>query len=127
LEEEEMLDYSNYGGGKYVYLPTIKSEETLEIHIKEIREVRTGLPKFHFTKMEVVKGADGNPVMVAGVPLKAPVNMEFHIEAELMDGRVLSVTSFPAFIEVFIKNKLQDGDKVSIQHKDKGIWIVEKL
>jgi len=31
------LDYSAYGGGKYVYMPKIG--ESLEVKIKEIREV----------------------------------------------------------------------------------------
>jgi hypothetical protein len=127
LEEEEMsaLDYSSYGGGKYVYMP--KVSESIEISLKEIRETRSGLDKFHFTKMEEVKGADGNPVMVNGAPLKAPISLGYHIEAELSDGRILSITSLAAFIQVFVKNKLQDGDKVKIEHIAKGEWKVTKL
>ncbi len=83
------LDYSAYGGGKYVYMPKIG--ESLEVKIKEIREVKTGLDKFHFQKKEKVTLPDGTQIDV-------PKSMGFHVECELEDGKILSVTSFSAFL-----------------------------
>lgn len=121
------LDYSAYGGGKYVYLPTIKGGETIDVHIREIREIRTGLDKFHFHIKEDVKDKDGNKIIVNDKPIQADKSLNYHIECELMDGKILSVTSLAAFIQIFVKNKIQDGEHLQITHRDKGVWEIVKL
>ncbi len=126
-KEEEMA--LNYGDdkyqGKYIYMPRIG--ETLEIEIKELREVKSENPKFNFS--------ESVPVMINGEPaiddegeaITKKKDLGYHIEAELTNGKILSVTSIAAFIQVFKKNELNDGDKVRIKHIEKGIWEVEKL
>jgi hypothetical protein len=113
------LDYSNYGGGKYVYLPKIGGEP-LEVKIKEIRECRVGLDKFHFQKKIKVTLPDGKIV-------DTTESMGFHVECELEDGKILSITSFASFLECLRKPNVQDGDHVRFEHLDRGSWKVEKL
>jgi hypothetical protein len=118
------LDYSAYGGGKYVYMP--KVGESLEVKIKEIRECRVGLDKFHFQKKIKVTLPDGKIV-------DTTESMGFHIEAELDDGKILSITSWASFLECIVKKRpefpkgVQDGDHVRFEHIAKGEWKVTKL
>lgn len=126
-KEQEMA--INYGDekyqGKYIYMPRIGEE--LIIEIKELREVKSENPKFNFS--------ESVPVMISGEPavddegeaITKKKDLGYHIEAELINGKILSVTSLAAFIQVFKKNELNDGDKVRIKHIDKGVWEVEKL
>jgi hypothetical protein len=111
--------------GKFIYMPKIG--ETLEIKIKELREVKSDNPKFNFS--------ENVPVMINGEPaiddegeaITKKKDLGYHVEAELENGKILSVTSIAAFIQVFKKHQLNDGDEVKIFHKDKSEWIVEKL
>jgi len=125
-EEEEMLNYDDEKyQGKFVYLP--KVGETLVIEIKELREVKSDNPKFNFSENVPVM-INGEPgIDDDGEPLTKKKDLGYHIEAELTNGKILSITSMAAFIQVFKKNQINDGDKVKISHKDKGVWEVEKL
>jgi len=125
-EEEEMLNYNDEKyQGKFVYLPRIG--ETLTIEIKELREVKSDNPKFNFSENVPVM-INGEPgIDDEGEPLFKKKDLGYHVEAELTNGKILSVTSIAAFIQVFKKNQINDGDKVKITHKDKGVWEVEKL
>ncbi len=126
-EEEEMaLNYNDEKyQGKFIYMPRIGEEITIEI--KELREVKSDNPKFNFS--------ENVPVMINGEPaiddegeaLTKKKDLGYHIEAKLKNGKVLSITSMSAFIQVFKKNNIQDGENVRIFHKDKGEWVVEKL
>ena len=54
-------------------------------------------------------------------------DLGYHVEAELVNGKILSITNFSTFINVFKKFEINDGDKVRIFHKDRGEWVVEKI
>jgi hypothetical protein len=125
-EEEEMIDYGDEKyQGKFVYLPLMG--ETAVFDIAEINEIKSDNPKFNFS--------ENVPVMINGEPaiddegeaLTKKKDLGYHIEAKLKNGKILSVTSMSAFIQVFKKHNIQDGENVKIFHKDKGEWIVEKL
>jgi len=128
-EKKEAEVAINYGDekyqGKFIYMPKIGEEITIEI--KELREVKSDNPKFNFS--------ESVPVMIGGEPaiddegevITKKKDLGYHVEAELTNGKILSVTSIAAFIQVFKKNELNDGDKVRIKHVEKGIWEVEKL
>lgn len=125
-EEEMAIDYGDEKyQGKFIYMPRIG--ETLIIEIKELREVKSDNPKFNFSENVPVM-INGEPgVDDEGEPLFKKKDLGYHIEAELVNGKILSITSMSAFIQVFKKNEINDGDKVRIFHKDKGVWEVEKL
>ena len=125
-EEEEMLDYSSEKyQGKFIYMPRVG--ETLIIEVKELREVKSDNPKFNFSENVPVM-INGEPgVDDEGEPLFKKKDLGYHIEALLQNDKILSITSMAAFLAVFKKYEIQDGDKVKIFHKDKGEWVVEKL
>jgi len=125
-EEEGMINYQDEKyQGKYLYLPRVG--ETLVIEIKEIREAKSDNPKFNFTENVPVM-IDGEQVIDDdGELVFKKKDLGYHVEAELINGKILSVTSMAAFLQVFKKFQINDGDKVKIFHKDKGIWEVEKL
>lgn len=125
-EEEEMIDYGDEKyQGKFIYMPRVG--ETMVVEIKEVREVKSDNPKFNFSENVPVM-INGEPgVDDEGEPLFKKKDLGYHIEAELTNGKILSVTSMAAFIQVFKKHEIQDGEKVKIFHKDKGEWVVEKL
>lgn len=125
-EEEEMIDYDDEKyQGKFVYLPTMG--ETAVFDIVEIREAKSNNPKVNFSDKVPVMANGEQVVDDDGEPVFKSKDLGYHIEAELSNGKILSVTSMSAFIQVFKKHEIQDGDKVKIFHKDKGEWIVEKL
>ena len=128
LTEEEKMSI-NYGDekyqGKFVYLPVIGEEITVEI--KELREVQSDNPKFNFSENVPVMIGGEQAVDDDGEPITKKKDLGYHIEAELMDGKILSVTSMSAFRNVFKKHNIQDGDKVTILHPEKGVWKVVKL
>lgn len=123
---EDMLNYNDEKyQGKFVYLPPIGKEIVIEI--KELREVKSDNPKFNFSENVPVL-MNGEPVIDDdGEPVTKKKDLGYHIEAELTNGKILSVTSIAAFINVFKKYEINDGDKVKISHQEKGMWIVEKL
>lgn len=125
-KEEEMIDYSNEKyQGKFIYMPRIG--ETLVAEIKEVREVKSDNPKFNFS--------ENVPVMIGGEIAYDDDNEQifkkrdlgYHIECELVSGKILSVTSLSAFLQVFKKNNINDGETWKIFHEDKGLWKCEKL
>jgi len=124
--EEEMINYGDEKyQGKFVYLPTMGKTETFEIAV--ISEVQSDNPKFNFNEKVPVMANGIQVVDDDGEAVYKDKDLGYHIEAKLTNGKILSVTSMSAFIQVFKKNEIQDGDKVKIFHKDKGIWEVEKL
>ena len=126
-EEEEMaLNYNDEKyQGKFIYMP--KVGETSVIEIKELREVKSENPKFNFSENVPVMINGEIAIDDEGEAITKKKDLGYHIEAELTNGKILSVTSIAAFINVFKKYEINDGDKVKIFHKDKGIWEVEKL
>ncbi len=126
-EEEEMaLNYNDEKyQGKFIYMPRIGEEITIEI--KELREVKSDNPKFNFSENVPVMINSEPAIDDEGEAITKKKDLGYHIEAELTNGKILSVTSIAAFINVFKKYEINDGDKVKIFHKDKGIWEVEKL
>jgi len=125
-EEDEMINYNDEKyQGKYVYLPRIGEEITVEI--KELREVKSDNPKFNF-KENVPVLINGEPgIDDEGEPLYKQKDLGYHVEAEIEGGKILSITSISAFLYVFKKHNVQDGDKIYIEHPEKGIWKVTKL
>jgi rRNA maturation endonuclease Nob1 len=126
-EEEEMsINYNDEKyAGKYVYLP--KMGETAVFDIEEIHEVKSDNPKFNFTENVPVMANGEQVVDDDGEAVFKKKDLGYHVEAKLKDGKLLSVTSLGAFFSVFKKHNIQDGDKVRIEHPEKGIWKVEKL
>ena len=113
-----MYDYKGIGDNKYVYMPKIGEE--IEVKIKEVRKVTEGKDMFHFKMRDTIDLPNGGKAV-------AEKSLGYHIEAELEDGRILSVTSLAAFLMVFKKHQINDGDHVHIEHPAKGSWIVTKL
>jgi len=113
-----MFDYSEVGNNKYVYMPKIGA--SLEIGIKEIKKVTEGKDQFHFKVKEKVTLPDGTEASI-------DKSLGYHIEVELDNEKVLSITSLAAFLSVFKKYELNDGDRAKITHKAKGEWEVIKL
>ena len=125
-EEEMAINYEDEKyQGKFVYLPLMK--ETAVFDIAEIHEVKSDNPKFNFSENVPVMVNGEQVIDDEGEPAFKKKDLGYHIEATLTNGKVLSITSMSAFIQVFKKNKIQDGDHVKIFHKDKGEWEVTKL
>jgi phage FluMu protein Com len=125
-EEDEMINYADEKyQGKFVYLPLMG--QTAEFDIEEISEVKSDNPKFNFSENVPVTLNGEQVIDDEGEPVFKKKDLGYHVEAKLKNGKVLSVTSMSAFIQVFKKNEIQDGDKVRIFHKDKGEWEVTKL
>ena len=125
-KEEEMIDYSNEKyQGKFVYLPIMG--ETSVFDIAEINEVKSDNPKFNFSENVPVMINGEQGIDDDGEPLFKKKDLGYHIEAKLKNGKVLSITSMSAFIQVFKKNTIQDGETWKIFHEDKGLWKCEKL
>lgn len=125
-EEEKMINYGDEKyQGKYVYLPVMG--ETAVFDIAEIHEAKSENPKVNFSdKVPVI--ANGEQVVDDdGEPVFKTKDLGYHVEATLRNGKLLSVTSMSAFIQVFKKNNIQDGDHIKVFHKDKGEWVVEKI
>jgi len=124
--EDEMINYNDEKfQGKYIYLPTMG--ETAIFEIVEIREAKSSNPKVNFREKVPVTANGEQVVDDDGEPVFKDKDLGYHIEAELMNGKILSVTSMSGFIQVFKKHNIQDGDKVKVFHKDKGEWEVTKL
>jgi hypothetical protein len=121
-----MIDYGQEKfQGKFVYLP--KMGETAEFDIEEVSEVKSDNPKFNFSE-DVPVMLNGEQVIDDdGEPAFKKKDLGYHIEARLKNGKILSVTSIAAFIQVFKKHEINDGDKIRVVHIDKGIWEVTKL
>jgi len=125
-EEEEMINYGDEKyQGKYVYLPTMG--EHAEFDIVEIHEAKSENPKVNFSEKVPVMANGEQVVDDDGEPVFKVKDLGYHIEASLKNGKLLSVTSMSAFIQVFKKNNIQDGDHIKVFHKDKGEWEVTKL
>lgn len=113
-----MIDYNQDFPSKFVYLPKVGEEEVFDI--KEVRSIKEGDPRFHFKQRIKTTLPDGTEGTVEK-------NLGYHIEAELTNGKILSVSSLAAFLNVFKAHQLNDGMKVKIKHIDKGNWEVEIL
>lgn len=124
--EGEMFNYNDEKyQGKYLYMPKIGEEVTIEI--KEIREVKSDNPKFNFSE-KVPVFIDGKPTIDdEGEEIFKQRDLGYHIECELVNGKILSVTNMAAFLQVFKKNNIQDAETWRIKHIDKGEWKCEKL
>ncbi|MBD3194071.1 MAG: hypothetical protein GF317_03385 [Candidatus Lokiarchaeota archaeon] len=59
--------------------------------------------------------------------LNPDTNEPFNLLCYLNDGKILSVSSWFAFIKVFKDHDVQDGDTIVVKHPKKGEWIVEKI
>lgn len=111
--------------GKYVYLPLMG--ETAEFDIVEINEAKSDNPKFNFSENVPVMMNGEQVVDDDGEPVFKKKDLGYHIQAKLMNGKLLCVTSVSAFIQVFKKHNVQDNEKIRVFHKDKGVWEVTKL
>ncbi len=113
-----MFDYNNEKyQGQWVYLPTIGNEAVFDI--KEIREVKSANKKINF-KQRIKTMVDSEEVEIEK-------DLGYHVEAELKNGKILSITSLSAFLQVFKQNNIQDGEKVLIRHVEKGEWEIERI
>jgi len=120
------IDYNNEKyQGKFVYLPRVG--ESAEFDIKEIREKKSDNPKFNFTENVPVMINGEQAIDDEGEPLFKKKDLGYHVEAELTNGKILSVTSMSAFLSVFKKYEIQDGERVRINHLEKGKWEVERI
>lgn len=125
-KEHEMIDYSSEKyQGKFVYLPTMGETEIFDI--AELDEVKSDNPRFNFNENVPVMLNGEQVIDDEGEPVFKKKDLGYHIEAKLKNGKVLSITSMSAFIQVFKKHNIQDGDKIKVFHKDKGVWEVEKI
>ena len=125
-QEEEMLNYNDEKyQGKYIYLP--KVGETAEFDIKELREVESDNPKFNFTENVPVMANGEQVVDDDGELVTKKKDLGYHIEAELQNEKILHVGSMAAFINVFKKHTIVDGDHIKVEHPEKGVWKVTKL
>jgi hypothetical protein len=125
-KEEGVINYKDEKyQGKFVYLPTMG--ETAVFEIEEILEVKSDNPKFNFSENVPVTLNGEQVIDDEGEAVFKKKDLGYHIEAKLKNGKILSVTSISAFIQVFKKHEIQDGDNVKIFHKDKGEWEVTKL
>lgn len=121
-----MIDYGNEKyQGKFVYLPVMG--ETAEFDIEEISEVKSDNPKFNFSENVPVTLNGEQVIDDEGEPCFKKKDLGYHIEAKLKNGKILSITSMSAFIQVFKKHNIQDGETWRIFHEDKGLWKCEKL
>lgn len=124
--EGEMLNYDDEKyQGRYVYLPKLK--EIAEFDIKEIREKKSDNEKFNFSENVPVMANGEQVIDDEGEPVFKKRDLGYHVEAELQNGKILSITSFSAFLAVFKKNEIQDGEKILVEHPAKGEWKVTKL
>lgn len=124
--EEEMIDYNDAKyQGKFVYLPLMG--QTAVFDIAEINEVKSDNPKFNFSENVPVMLNGEQVIDDEGEPCFKRKDLGYHIECRLVNGKILSITSMSAFIQVFKKNNIQDGETWRVFHKDKGEWVVEKL
>lgn len=124
--DEEMIDYNNEKyQGKYVYLPLMG--ETAIFEIVEIHEAKSENTKVNFSEKVPVMANGEQVVDDDGEPVFKQKDLGYHIEASLKNGKLLSITSMSAFIQVFKKNDIQDGDHIKVFHKDKGAWEITKL
>lgn len=128
MEEKEVqvgVDYENEKyQGRYVYLPRIG--ETAEFDIKEIREVKSDNAKLNFTE-DVPVMQDGIQVIDDdGEPVFKKKDLGYHIAADLQNGKQLTITGMSAFLAVFKKFNVQDGDRITVNHVERGKWEVEK-
>ena len=119
----------NYNDDKYqsrfVYLPIIGEEA--EFDIVELKEVHSDKEKFNFSESVPVL-INGEPAIDdEGEPILKKKDLGYHVEATLKNGKILTVTSMSAFIQVFKRNNVQDGEKIRVFHKERGVWEVEKL
>lgn len=125
-KEEEMIDYGqDKFQGKFVYLPLMG--EIAEFDIAEVNEVKSDNPKFNFSENVPVMVNGEQVIDDEGEPAFKKKDLGYHIEAKLKNGKILSITSMSAFIQVFKKNAINDGDHIKVFHKDKGEWEVTKL
>ena len=124
--EESMINYDDEKyQGKFIYLPLMG--ETATFDIVEIREAKSANPKVNFSEKVPITANGEQVVDDDGEPVFKSKDLGYHVEARLENGKILSVTSMSAFIQVFKKHNIQDGDKIKVFHKDKGEWVVEKL
>jgi len=125
-EETVAVDYNQEKyQGKFVYLPKIG--DSAEFDIKEIREVQCDNEKFNFFENVPVMANGEQVIDDEGEAVFKKKNLGYHVEVELKNGKILSVTNMAAFLKVFKKYEIQDGEKVKISHPEKGSWEVEKL
>ena len=120
------IDYSaEKYQGRYVYLPRVG--ESTEFEIVEIREKEGGDSRFNFTENVPVMANGEQVVDDDGEPVTKKRDLGYHVECELKNGKILSITNLSAFLSVFKRYEIQDGDKVKIDHPAKGEWKVTKL
>jgi len=125
-EEEEMINYDDEKyQGKYVFLPLVG--ETAVFDIVEISDVKSDNTKLNFTEKVPVMVNGEQVIDDEGEPAFKKKDLGYHIEAKLRNGKILSITSMSAFIQVFKKNQIQDGEKIKVFHKEKGEWEVERI
>jgi phage FluMu protein Com len=125
-KEEKVINYNDEKyQGKFIYLPVMG--QTAEFDIEEISEVKSDNPKFNFSEDVPVMIGGEQAIDDEGEILTKKKDLGYHIEARLKNGKVLSVTSMSAFKQVFKKFNIQDGDKILVNHKEKGVWEVKKL
>ena len=129
------LNYDKYKSGNFCYLP--KVGERAVFKIKQVNEVTGGQDRFHFqiTEKKKLQIPDTNPPEYIETDIKT--SLGFHIEAVLEDTvkgpdgsvkhKVLSITSYAAFVCTFKQHQINDGDHVEIYHKGKGEWEVDFL
>ena len=111
--------------GKYVYLPPVGASD--EFDIVEISEAKSDNPKLNF-KERVPVVLNGEQVIDdEGEPLFKDKDLGYHVIAKLKNGKQLTITGMSAFIQVFKKNNVQDGDHIRVEHVGKGEWKVSKL
>jgi len=103
---------------KWFYLPTMGAAP-ITITVEKIEKKIPKDPKFCFIRKEKIKLPDGSDA-------EKTVNLGYQIEVTCSDGRILSVSSLGAFLNVFVKPDVQEGDTITIEHVDKGVWKVEK-
>lgn len=121
------MDYNNPDfGGNWVYLPRVGEEATFDI--AEIKSAVAKDERFNFHKRVPVLNENGSQMVDGdGEPIYKDKSLGYHIECSLKNGKILTITGLSAFLQVFKKHNIQDGEEVKISHPAKGEWVVEKI
>ena len=111
------MDYEKEFPSKYVYLPKVGAEATFRI--KSIKKAESDNSKLNFEESEKVILADGKEAVTKK-------DLGYHIECEIDNEQILSITNKAAFLNVFKRHNVQPGESITVKHPAKGEWEVVK-
>ena len=76
--------------------------------------------------MKICNRYTGKVILPDGSKAEKTEDLGYYLKVTLDNDQELSINNLYHFQNLFVANKIQEGETIVIKHPDKGVWVVER-